>query len=433
MGLMRNKARPMCRVRKDAAWVIQTVALLGTLFGGSIVLATRALPADPVLHTIPLRLIGGGPIAVDDRAGLSYVVTADNLVAALTIDGDTRYIAPVGQLPVAFAVDAPHDRLFVASAADNSVSGLDSGGALRFYQPVPSSPAELAVDRRTGHLFVDAAGSPPDGSGTLSMFDVRNGRLVRREVVDGGTHALRVDEHTNRVFLANLPGSVSTFDASSGALVRTTRFGGRAGGGANAMALDTRNDRLYLTSDGGLRVLDGHTGTLLHTIPLGASPAKGVYLEGVLVDARHARAVVLRGRGRATTVLTLALPSCRIIHRTNVGTLDAGSGATAAMDQTHGRFYLADQRAHRLLVFDVVEGILARAIHLDGIPLALGVDERRSLLYLTLAPPHGEDSSNGISTVSWWQRAVQQLPWVPGPDHHPSIRSRVVEILDPFR
>jgi DNA-binding beta-propeller fold protein YncE len=121
-----------------------------------------------------------------------------------------------------------------------------------------------------------------------------------------------VDERTNRVFIPDaLDGTVSMLDARSGALLRTISVGsGPAGWNPGPLAVDERTGRVLMavkgvfvpswpnpqapplfTGAGSLDVLDGTSGNVLSTVPLGLAPVS------VTLDTRTGRAVVVDAGG----------------------------------------------------------------------------------------------------------------------------------------
>src|SRR5437763_1080884 len=115
------------------------------------------------------------------RSGCALLVLACSGMAASlgppasAASGRLIRTVPVGQVPVAVAVDAPRRRVYVASFAGNSVAVLDARtGAVVRVIGVGHCPNDVAVDVRTRHAFVanwDDA--------TISVIDTTRQALLR--------------------------------------------------------------------------------------------------------------------------------------------------------------------------------------------------------------------------------------------------------------
>src|SRR5579883_3274941 len=142
--------------------------------------------------------------------------------------------ARVGTEPRAIAIDTVTGRAFVANYGGNSVSMLDvrTGRVLRTIPLAASShPRRIAVDERSGHVFVESVG-PLDSSGALTgagavaMLDATTGAMLGSAAVGRGPLALAVDSRTSRVFAANYDdNTVSLISAVTGHLLGTANVG----------------------------------------------------------------------------------------------------------------------------------------------------------------------------------------------------------------
>jgi len=175
----------------------------------------------------------------------------------------------------------------------------------------PAQPIAVMVDEGTHRVFVLAQdyqpGSYPNpqGAGSLSTFDAATGALVRTTRVGVGPVQMALDVAAQRLYVLNRgpldgernatqPGSVSVLDAATGALVRTTPVGV----GADALAVDERHGRVFALTDdpgatngqssGDTSVLDAVTGALVRRLP-------GVSGTALAVSARTGRLFVASG------------------------------------------------------------------------------------------------------------------------------------------
>jgi len=221
--------------------------------------------------------------------------------------GMMRWHAGVGVHPAAVAVDATTRRVFVVNAGQMGRTGLSPGsvsvlaaatGRVVATIPVGRGAVAVAVDDRTGRVFV-----ANEESRSISMLDARSG-VVPRTVPVGFATALAVDEVVGRVIVANGgSGTVSVLDAATGAIVRTVLVGG----GPEAVSIDARNHRAFITSTGGgsgavprrlprvlsglvslfvdphaqtyVSVLDTRSGTLLRDVHIGGGAPREIAVD----------------------------------------------------------------------------------------------------------------------------------------------------------
>ncbi len=175
----------------------------------------------------------------------------------------------------------------------------------------PARPITVLVDESTHRVFVLAQeyqqGSYPNpkGAGSVSTFDAATGALVRTTRVGVGVVQMALDVTAQRLYVLNQgpldgdgfatqQGSVSVLDAAMGALVGATLIGV----GADALAVDERHGRVFALTDdpgatngqssGDTSVLDARTAALVRTLP-------GVSGTALAVSARTGRLFVASG------------------------------------------------------------------------------------------------------------------------------------------
>jgi YVTN family beta-propeller protein len=189
----------------------------------------------------------------------------------------------------ALAVDVRRGHLFVADEYDRSVSMLDARTA-RLLRTVfvDFAPVALAVDAPADRVFVLQAITQQgnvSGRSRLSVLDARSGALLRTVTIGSARSSLAVDERAGRVFVANADdGRVSVLDAHDGTLRRTVTVGPQP----TTLAVDERRGRVYVVNagDGTLSLLDARSGTLLHTVHVDPTPSLDYPLPDALaVDA----------------------------------------------------------------------------------------------------------------------------------------------------
>jgi len=250
----------------------------------------------PCVRASPLSHVSIASVHVIHRASHVSRGAAGTLVAPT---------APVGAHPIAVAVDEHTRHVFVLSAGPlknihnrGSVSMLDAAtGMVRRTIRLGFYPQALAVDRRAARAFVVTQNSSQDGSdddvpGTVSVLDTATGSLLRTVTVGHEPMAVAVDERTGRAFIANkLSDSVSVLDAATGTTLRTVTVGpGGSGGYAapSAVAVDERTGHVFVLDayDDSVRMLDATTGKVLHSSIVGTDPRT------IVVDGQAGRAFV---------------------------------------------------------------------------------------------------------------------------------------------
>jgi DNA-binding beta-propeller fold protein YncE len=265
-------------------------------------------------------------VMADTRTGRIFVTDSEGVPGAMrtlvrVLDGRSgrvlRRIVGHGGL---LAIMARTGCVVIGEGAGVSVLDGWTGRTLRS-GVVRSLVDSLMVDEQTGRLF-----NVNRMTGMVSTLDARTLRTVRTVRVGRGATELwlagvkqflgpgvpLVDERTNRVFIPDTrDGTVNILDARSGALLRTITVGsGPAGWNPGPLAVDERTGRVLMavkgtfvpswpnpqalplfTGAGSVDVLDGTSGDVLSTVPLGLAP------ESVTPDMRTGRAVVVDAGG----------------------------------------------------------------------------------------------------------------------------------------
>lgn len=308
--------------------------------------------------------VGSNGLVVDPRA----LVVDSETGRVLEVNGDTtesildarsghvlRTLA-VGNglaLPQAMALSERDGRAFVlgvGGAARLSILDARSGGLVRTI-PLDGRPQWLAVAPRTHHLFVSSAQADEVAT---TLLDANTGHVIHAEAVGG---PIAVDERTGHAFVANAPyydttagrakttHTVSVLDVRTGRLVRTIQVGANP----SAVAVDAVHGRVVVAMGAGgmtpgkVAIVDAATGRLLHTASVGWNPA------AIAIDARHGRIVVANagftatnGHGRPAgsgSISVLAIRSGRVLRTIQL----QGNPQAVAVDERNGRAVVATQ------------------------------------------------------------------------------------------
>ncbi len=273
-------------------------------------LGTKRLHAPVSLAGSPPRGQGfafaGPPLAVDTRDRRVFVAHLDNRRVSVidAVSGHLLHTIALGFTPPAagttllmnsVTVDERARRAFVYDANSGTLTTLDatSGHVVRAVRVVRSSTSPL-VDASTGRVFVLA-------SGTLSVVDARTGQFLGVTPNLGAAGAPVVDAPTGSVIASDFGNrSVLICDGTTGRLRRRVTLNGNP----TSLAVDERTGRILVVSAGttdntgvftdasSMSVLDGRSGALLRTVPLGAGYGS------IAVDTQAHRAVVIMSGGQ---------------------------------------------------------------------------------------------------------------------------------------
>jgi YVTN family beta-propeller protein len=273
--------------------------------------ALRRSPDDLVVRTVP---VGSAPMApaIAPHAGRVFVGNQGNNSVSVLDAASGRVLRTtfIRGMPWALIVAEQVGRVFVTDAADDNVHVLDarSGALLNTVAIRPAVSDEgrdilaRVVDAGSRHVLVVSK------SGVL-LLNASSGRVPYRVSVGAAavTRGAVLVERAGRLVVVteSAPGAgvtdrVSLLDAHTGALMRTVPVGT----GANALAVDERTERVFVTVSGPLstlpdgypgnpiglgtvRVLDARNGTLVHTTTVGLLPY------AVAIDERKAHAFVV--------------------------------------------------------------------------------------------------------------------------------------------
>lgn len=217
------------------------------------------------------RLIVAGDDGLHQGMASVFDATSGRLLSSVRIG--LQLVFPPGHT---VAVDETAGRAFVLSSnfptyASGNLYVLDShNGALLSTRALTTLPTGVAVDSGAGRAFVTTLGPVkrasgggglvPAGAGSVSIVDARRGVVVRAIAAGVASFAVASDAHSGHVLVAN----VGTLD------------------GAGSGTFD---------GAGSVTILDGRTGTVLHTVSSGVFPAQ------IVVDARRGRAFVVNNGG----------------------------------------------------------------------------------------------------------------------------------------
>ncbi len=283
--------------------------------------ATSLLTVDTtrlrVLRTValsPWRAGGGAwgtdgaPLAVDEATGRVFVGRIDEEAVAVLDAASGRLLRTVALPPAAPGTagtqvacpltDPVHARVYITNLTAKTFTTLDArtGDIVRTVH-LAFSPARPVVDAVAGRVVV-----PYQSQYGYAVIDGRSGRVLVTHAAgpNPAIAPVALDEGRQRAFVADyMGGTVAVEDVRTGRTLRTVGVGIHP----NGLAFDARHDRVLVTvagpcctngqptSTGALVVLDGASGRVVRTIPLGRSPQQPV------IDAASGRVLVVDAGG----------------------------------------------------------------------------------------------------------------------------------------
>lgn len=314
----------------------------------------------------------------------------------------------VGQGPLAVAVDDRMRHVFVANFLDGTITMLDTarGTVLRTTPPVALRPDLIAVDGRAGRVFI---GDGQDGGGVV-VLDAATAAVVRRVRIGARLLAIAPDERTGRTFVLTSDPRVSMLDGPSGRLVRTIPVGD---GGPHAVTVDERDGRVLLTTDTAIQELDAHTGAPRGTVGTVPSPTF------VAVAPQKGRIVVLGAAGAPGAyvygVYVVDIHTGVIAHRTVVG----GLPTAIAVDDRTTRIFVVDGDA--LDTLDARSAVLLRRRRIGTYPFIMPVVATRQGVVFVVAGLTRPSSQVNVSVLDATTGVVRRTIAVSPPVYLRSI------------
>ncbi len=220
----------------------------------------------------------------------AYVTNAGNDTVSIINTTNNAVVAtvPVGDIPLGVAVDAPANRVYIATPGgvyNGTVSVIDMAGnpvttVSVAMSGVDSSPIEVAVDRTTRKVYVVHS-----STNWVSIIDPNNNYSVTQVNVGGLLEGVAVDWTVGRAYVANRgDDTVSVISTTSNTVVATVAVGDNPVG----VAVHPSINRAYVvnTNDNTVSVINTADNTVVTTVSMGAPPQLGAppEAEAVAVD-----------------------------------------------------------------------------------------------------------------------------------------------------
>jgi DNA-binding beta-propeller fold protein YncE len=269
-----------------------------------------------------------------------------NAVGALNpATGDFHAIA-LGYRPFDVAVNSRTNRIYVSDEQTNELLALDgTSHAVISRVPVPYSYTKphIAVSERLNLIYLSrTALDPPhdDPHPRIDVYDGGTNRLLR-SISDGNGDLVAVDDARRRIYIpfTRFVGGdeslmkVQVYDADTDALITSINLGLSFQGYIDALAVNPVTGRVYVSTNGGVAIVDGNTNTKIAAVSSVHGPiainrkTNKVYV----ANTDYNRVNVING---GTNTLETSFPNT---SQNNDDTVDA-----LAVDEVTNRVYVLD-------------------------------------------------------------------------------------------
>src|SRR5258708_30403017 len=205
--------------------------------------------------------------------------------------------------PEGIAVDTQTHMVYIAYEYPSSVVGFDpSSGKVRWSAPVTDSVTDVQVDSNSHHVYVIGS-LLRNKQGALTILDGSTGQTLLTTNTGFGDNALALDPRRQRVYVSSSEdGRVYVFKlatSASGKLTATAstlKFGPRP----QALGVNSRSGRLYIgdTTKNTVTVYDEDSGHTLAIIPVRNGP-----VHPLRVDDATGRVYVICSAGQELDII----------------------------------------------------------------------------------------------------------------------------------
>ena len=307
-------------------------------------------------------LIGSRAVDVNQVTGKAYAVdqARGGIVVFDSAKGTMSNIA-TGAGPVAVAVDAKTNKIYVANSEAGSVSVIDgSTDKLAGNIAVGPLPYVLAVNSVSGKVFISNT-----FSNVVTVLDERDNTIAKLKA--GSADSIVIDEKLDRAYLLHYEDSAITILNGKPSLVGHAKTGMHLWG----VAMDDGAGKLYATRSGSaeLAVLDEASGKV-DTVAVGEIPC------AVALVPEKNRAYVVNYGGNSLSVVDTAT-------RRSIATVRVGERPQAvAVDAKANLIYVANSHSDSMTVIDGGTNKILRTVAAGKNPFALAVNRANGQVYV---------------------------------------------------
>ena len=249
-------------------------------------------------------LVGSDPvaIAVNARTNKIYVVNQNSNNLTI-IDGATNQATTVatGLLPTALAVNPATNKIYVTNGNSNSVTVVDGQTNHTSIVPTGGYPVGVAVNPVTNRIYV--------ANFNANNVTVIDGATNATSTIGVGAHPMpiAVNSSTNTIYVGNQNrSSVCFIDGASGVVTTTVAVGTRP----QAIAINALTNQIYVANyqSASVSVIDGATKSVT-PVPVGPYPAAlavdAVRNRVYVANSGDSTATLIDGASFATSTITV--------------------------------------------------------------------------------------------------------------------------------
>ena len=330
-------------------------------------------------------------------------------VILLCLDGSVlaqRIVAsiPVGVSPIGVAVNRLTNRVYVANLvgepispfmqAPNTVTVID-GATNRVVDEIVTGlnfQIGLAVDESRNLIYVATLDNGVD------VLDGKIDEVINNIPVAGEPVYPGINTFTKSVYVSNQSGWLSVLDEDENDIVATIQLGGGPNNSEpEGVAVDPITNRVYVANfepEGSVWVVDGHTNTLVATVPVGDSPF------GIAVDLLTRRVYAANSCEAGLLVRSCPNIVSVIDERTKKVTASVpvdGQPVHVAVDELRNRIYTCNLGKDGSFSLSIINGKKNEV--LATLPLAgaycggLAVNTFTNLIYFT------DENSDSVTVI----------------------------------
>lgn len=351
----------------------------------------------PVLRTVhvgdPLSPLPSA-LAVDAHAG-RLLVTSSNRAGRGTISlldalsGIIIRTAPIGILPIDVATDPSTGHAFVVHGGGKvSMLLTRTGITLRVFR-VDHVPAYVVVNARIRRAFVlDIVNH------LVATLNTQTGAILRTVQIPGKTPDIVVDQPVGRVFVGDRDGNtIAVLDAHTGMLITTLKLRTNRMELPRTLAVDGRSGRLFVIDSGfadipaALSIINGYNGRVLHTTSLN-------YHSPILTAAVDSRTghLFIASQGSPAAVTMIDGQTGKALHSVSL----SDGTKTIAIDQRHGRVFVANKSTNVVTIIDTRSGALLQTASVGKGPAEIAIDEQSARAFVLNA---GDETISVLDTT----------------------------------
>lgn len=266
----------------------------------------------------------------------------------------------VGTYPVALAINASTNKIYVANQNSNDLTIIDGATLTKTRVTTGAAPGAVAVNSATNKIYISNA-----NSNTITVLD---GATNRTTTVATGSYPIAVaaNSATNKIYVAN--SYSNTLTVIDGATNHTSSV--NVGSHPTALVVNPATNLIYVADSGSndVAVINGANNSI-------ARVAVGSYPRALAVDQFSNQILVVNYSSSDASLIDGATNS--------VTSIPVGSYPTAvAVDPVHRRFFVTNSGSASVTIID--ETTLASSnVNAGSTPTSIDVNPLTNRVYVT--------------------------------------------------